>query len=194
MMALDEEAEIMDWFNELRTLGILMRNCDGDLDTEAVAGVGEIIFDLIRDIPALVDRIDAETRRKKAGEKAITEKPEAPREATQEPTEAHSEDAEASTEIKGLDDFIDSLAAAPKSKPDEPEKTADPQKRKGGRPKKGESPIDDAELMKLRARGMKMTELAGHFGVSEKTIREHLKAIEVKKPNAVKDFARGATL
>lgn len=145
MMALDEEAEIMDWFNELRTLGILMRNCDGDLDTEAVAGVGEIIFDLIRDIPALVDRIDAETRRKKAGEKAITEKPEAPQEATQEPTEAHSEDAEASTEIKGLDDFIDSLAAA-------------------------------------------------HFGVSEKTIREHLKAIEVKKPNAVKDFARGATL
>ena len=120
-MALDEEAEIMDRFNELRTLGILMRNYDGNLDTEDVAGVGEIIFDLIRDIPALVDRIDAETRRKKAGEKAITEKPEAPQEATQEPTEAHSEDAEASTEIKGLDDFIDSLAAAPKSKPDEPD-------------------------------------------------------------------------
>jgi len=73
MMALDEEAEIMDRFNELRTLGILMRNYDGNLDTEDVAGVGEIIFDLIRDIPALVDRIDAETRRKKAGEKAIRE-------------------------------------------------------------------------------------------------------------------------
>lgn len=139
MMTLGEEAEIMDRFNELRTLGILMRNCDGDLDTEDVAGVGEIIFDLIRDIPALVDRIDAEMRRKKAGEKAITEKPEAPQEATQEPTEAHSEDAEAST-IKGLDDFIDSLAAAPKSKPDEPEKTADPPKRKGGRPKKVNRP------------------------------------------------------
>lgn len=193
MMALDEEAEIMDRFNELRTLGILMRNYDGNLDTEDVAGVGEIIFDLIRDIPALVDRIDAETRRKKAGEKAITEKPEAPQEATQEPTEAHSEDAEASTEIKGLDDFIDSLAALKASRTSLM-KTADPPKRKGGRPKKGESPIDDAELMKLRARGMKMTELVGHFGVSEKTIREHLKAIEAKKPNAVKDFVRGATL
>lgn len=48
--------------------------------------------------------------------------------------------------------------------------------------------------MKLRARGMKMTELVGYFGVSEKTIREHLKAIEAKKPNAVKDFVRGVTL
>lgn len=112
---------------------------------------------------------------KSAGHDSPVEKAEAPQEASENATDGGTEST--APEVKGLDNLIGSLDPAPRA-------------RHSGRPKKGEEGLDDKELMKLRARGYKMTQLVSALGYSERTIRNHLKAIEAQHPEAARDYVR----
>lgn len=103
------------------------------------------------------------------------EKAKAPQEASESATDGDAESA--APEVKGIDELLDSLNSVAKVG-------------HSGRPKKGEGGLDDKELMKLRARGYKMTQLVSALGYSERTIRNHLKAIEKQHPESVRDYVR----
>lgn len=112
---------------------------------------------------------------KAVGHDSPAEKAEAPQEASESTTDGDAESV--APEVKGIDELLDSLNSVAKA-------------RHSGRPKKGEEGLDDKELMKLRARGYKMTQLVSALGYSERTIRNHLKAIEEQHPEAARDYVR----
>lgn len=112
---------------------------------------------------------------KAVGHDSPAKKAEAPQEASESATDGDTESTE--PEVKGIDELLDSLNSVAKA-------------RHSGRPKKGEGGLDDKELMKLRARGYKMTQLVSALGYSERTIRNHLKAIEAQHPEAARDYVR----
>ncbi|MGN1382122.1 MAG: hypothetical protein ACI4W2_04815 [Eubacterium sp.] len=110
---------------------------------------------------------------------STTKETEAPQKAQESVTDGDAEST--APEVKGLDTLIGSLDSAPEA-------------RHSGRPKKGEGGLDDKELMKLRARGYKMTQLVSALGYSERTIRNHLKAIEEQHPNEARKYARQTSI
>ena len=112
---------------------------------------------------------------KAVGNDSPAEKAKAPQEASESATDGDAESA--APEVKGIDELLDSLNSVAKARP-------------SGRPKKGEGGLDDKELMKLRARGYKMTQLVSALGYSERTIRNHLKAIEEQHPEVARDYVR----
>lgn len=112
---------------------------------------------------------------KAVGHDSPAEKAEAPQETPESATDGDTKSP--APEVKGIDELLDSLNSVAKA-------------RHSGRPKKGEGGLDDKELMKLRARGYKMTQLVSALGYSETTIRNHLKAIEAQHPEAARDYVR----